>query len=41
MGGYLKVSASAAAHEFFERVQVAVDVYLSHRKYQVKVHSSP
>ena len=41
MGGYLKISASAAAREFFERVQVAVDVYLSHRMYQVKVHSSP
>ena len=37
----LKLSASAAASEFFEWVQVGIDVYIPHRKYQVKPHSSP
>ena len=36
-----KLSASAAASEFCERVQVGIDVYIPHRKYQVKPHSSP
>ena len=36
-----KLSASAAASEFCERVQVRIDVYIPHRKYQVKPHSSP
>ena len=36
-----KLSASAAAHEFCEWVQVGIDVYIPHRKYQVKPHSSP
>ena len=36
-----KLSASAAASEFCEWVQVGIDVYISHRKYQVKPHSSP
>ena len=36
-----KLSASAAASEFFEWVQVGIDVYIPHRKYQVKPHSSP
>ena len=36
-----KFSASAAASEFFEWVQVGIDVYICHRKYQVKPHSSP
>ena len=36
-----KVSASAAASEFCEWVQVGIDVYISHRKCQVKPHSSP
>ena len=36
-----KFSASAAASEFFEWVQVGIDVYIPHRKYQVKPHSSP
>ena len=36
-----KLSASAAASEFCECVQVAIGVYLPHRKYQVKPHSSP
>ena len=36
-----KLSASAAASEFCEWVQVGIDVYIPHRKYQVKRHSSP
>ena len=35
-----KLSASAAASEFCEWVQVGIDVYIPHRKYQVKSHSS-
>ena len=36
-----KLDASTAASEFCEWVQVAIDVYIPHRKYQVKSHSSP
>ena len=36
-----KLSASAAASEFYEWVQVGIDVYIPHCKYQVKPHSSP
>ena len=36
-----KLGASAAANEFCEWVQVGFDVYIDHRKYQVKSHSSP
>ena len=36
-----KLSASAAASEFCEWVQVGIDVYIPHRKYQVKPLSSP
>ena len=36
-----KLGASAAASEFCEWVQVGTDVYIPHRKYQVKSHSSP
>ena len=36
-----KLSASAAATEFCEWVQVGIDVYIPHHKYQVKPHSSP
>ena len=36
-----KLHASAAASEFCEWVQVGIDVYICHRKYQVKSHSSP
>ena len=36
-----KLGASAAASEFYEWVQVGIDVYRPHRKYQVKPHSSP
>ena len=35
------VSASAAACEFCEWVQVGIDVYIPDRKFQVKPHSSP
>ena len=33
-----KLSASAAASEFCEWVQVRIDVYISHCKYQVRPH---
>ena len=36
-----KLSASAAAGEFHEWVQIGIDVYIPHCKYQVKPHSSP
>ena len=36
-----KLSASAAVSEFCEWVQVRIDVYIPHRKYQVKPYSSP
>ena len=36
-----KLGASAAASEFCEWVQVGIDVYIPHCKYQVKPHSSP
>ena len=36
-----KLSASAAASEFCEQVQVGINVYIPHRKYKVKLHSSP
>ena len=36
-----KLSASAAASEFCEWVQVRIDVYIPHHMYQVKPHSSP
>ena len=36
-----KLSSSAAASEFCEWDQVGIDVYIPHRKYQVKPHSSP
>ena len=37
----LKLGASAAASEFCEWIQVGIDVYIPHGKYQVKSHSSP
>ena len=37
----IKLGASAAASDFCEWVQVGIDVYISHRKYQVKPQSSP
>ena len=36
-----KLGASAAASEFCQWIQVGIDVYIPHRKYQVKLHSSP
>ena len=36
-----KLGASAAASEFCEWLQVGIDGYIPHRKYQVKPHSSP
>ena len=36
-----KLSASAAASEFYEWVHVGIDVYIPLRKYQVKPHLSP
>ena len=36
-----KLGASAAASEFCEWIRVGIDVYIPHRKYQVKSHSSP
>ena len=36
-----KLGAFAAASEFCGWVQVGIDVYIPHRKYQVKPHSSP
>ena len=36
-----KLGASAAANEFCKWVQVGIDVFISHCKYQVKPHSSP
>ena len=36
-----KLGASAAASEFCQWVQVGIDVYIPHRKYQVKPHLSP
>ena len=36
-----KLSASATAIEFFEWVQVGIDVYICHRKYQVRPQSFP
>ena len=36
-----KLSASAAASEFCDWVQIGIDVYIPHQKYQVKPHSSP
>ena len=36
-----KLSAYTAASEFCKWVQVGIDAYIPHRKYQVKPHSSP
>ena len=36
-----QLSASTATSEFCEWVQVGIDVYIHHREYQVKPHSSP
>ena len=39
--GFFKFSVSAAASEFCEWIHVGIDVYIPHRKYQVKPDSSP
>ena len=36
-----KLSASAAASEFYEWFQVGINVYIPHRKYQVKTRTPP
>ena len=36
-----KLGASAPASEFCEWVQVGIDIYVPHRKYQVNPHLSP
>ena len=36
-----KLSASAATSKFSKWIQVRIEVYIPHRKYQVKSHSSP
>ena len=36
-----KLGASDAASEFCEWVQFGIDVYIPHKKYQIKPHSSP
>ena len=36
-----KFGTSTATSEFFEWVQIGIDVYISPRKYQVRPHSSP
>ena len=36
-----RLSVSAAASEFCEWVQVGIDIYILHQRYQVKYHSSP
>ena len=36
-----KLGSSAATSEFCEWFQVEIDVYIPHRKYQVKPHTSP
>ena len=40
-GDIFRLTASAAASEFYEGVEVETDVYIPHRKHQVKPHSSP
>ena len=37
----IKLSASAAASEFCEWIQVGMDIYILHHRYQVKLHLSP
>ena len=37
----VKPSTSAAASKFCEWYQVGIDVYVPHRKYQIKPHSGP
>ena len=41
MGDIFELGASAAASEFCELIQVGIEVYIIHRKHQVKAPSSP
>ena len=41
ISSHIKLSASAAASEFCECLQVGIDVYIPHRQYQIKPHVSP
>ena len=41
MEGICKLSVPAADTEFCDWVQIGIDVYIPHRNYQVKPHSSP
>ena len=38
---FFKLSSSAPAGEFCDLVQVGIDIYIPHLRYQVKSHSSP
>ena len=38
---FFKLDISAAGGEFCDRVQIGIDVYIPHRKYQVKPDSPP
>ena len=40
MEDIFKLKAFAAASEFCEWVQIGIDVYIPHKKYQMKPHSS-
>ena len=39
-GRYILARASATASEFCEWIQAGINIYIPHRKYQVKPHSS-
>ena len=41
ISSHIKLSASAAASEFCECLQVGIDVYIPHRQYQIKPYLSP
>ena len=40
LNGLIKLSASAAANEFSKWVEVGIDVYILHQKYQIKSYLS-
>ena len=41
MGGCFETQCFCCCQQISEYVQVGIDVYIPHRKYQVKPHSSP
>ena len=41
MEDIFKLGSSTDTSEFYEWVQVRINVYIPHQKYQVKSHSSP